>query len=74
MEGKFSFSYDHQSRGSHIAAPFIERMKEFCPDLIDPSPAFIEAAATEDLYLPDSHWNTAGGRLLAEEIKKALEQ
>jgi hypothetical protein len=50
------------------AAPFIDEMRKTCPDIIDPNPAFAAAAAERDLYLPDAHWNTAGGRLMADRI------
>lgn len=52
--------------------PFIDEMKVVCPAILDPNAAFVEAAVTTDLFLPDSHFNIAGGRLLASEIKRAL--
>lgn len=52
--------------------PFIDEMKSRCPSIIDPNAAFAEAAMKEELYLPDSHFNLAGGRVLAGEIKRAL--
>lgn len=52
--------------------PFIERLKQVNPRVIDVNPAFVRQFKEENLYLPDGHWSRAGHKLFADLVAQLL--